>query len=335
MNIVIFTTDKNRFIHILQQIENEKEIKINEIVLLSTSELENKEISYKNSVIRIKNINTYKEYKNINVAIFIVSKELSSNYIYNFIENDCIVFDNSDYYIDDTNIPTILYNINNDRLKDYQNKNIIKLPSSSTIQLLTTINPLYNLSEIKRIVVSTYQSTSTISKKAIDELFMHTKKLYENIFLEAVNFKKQITFNVLPQIGDVTDDKYYLEEKRIINESQEILNNGIAITATCAMVPTFVGNCQSINIEFKNSFDIKDVYNVFQKNSDCISLLDRFEDYRYATPKEVVTEENVFISRIRKDESVKNALNLWSVADNLKLEAVNIVNLLKYFLISL
>ncbi len=329
MKIVIFTTDKNRLIHLLNQLKNSKIFNIENIILLSTSYLDGKEFSFEDKTIKVQNINHYKNFDSKTVAIFMVNKEFTEQYIYDFIENDSVVLDNSDYYLEDNNIPTIMYDFNINKIEEYKNKNVIKLPSASTIQLLRTIEPLNKINKIKRIVISTYQATSNINNSAMDELFLHTKKIYENSFLPPENFKKQIAFNVLPQVGDIDNNNYYKEEQRIMLETNNILNNKINITATCAFVPVFTCNCQSINIEFENSFNLDDIYNIYEDSIDYINIIDRFDEFKYATPKEVATEENVFISRIRRDSSIKNGLNLWSVADNINLESENIVEILK------
>lgn len=329
MKTAIFTTDKNRLIHLLNQLESTKEFDDNNIILLSTSQLDGKEFSFGDKTIKAQNINSYKDFDDETAVIFMVSKELTEQYIYDFVENDSIVLDNSGYYLEDKNIPTIMYDLNINKIEEYKNKNVIKLPSASTIQLLRTLEPLNKNNKIKRIVVSTYQAASNIDKNAMDELFLHTKKIYENCFLHSENFKKQIAFNILPQVGDIANNNYYEEEQRIMTEIDDILSNKINITTTCVFVPIFTCNCQSINIEFENKYNLDDIYNTYEDSAEYISVMDRFDEFRYATPKEVATEENVFISRIRRDDSIENGLNLWSVADNINLESENIVEILK------
>lgn len=330
MKIVIFSEDKNSFTYLLRVFEKEdkKFKKFNDIILLSTFNLENKEISFRDKNLIISNINNYKNHNETDFAIFMCNKELGERYIEDFSNNGCIVLDENSYYLNDDEIPTIIYDINPGDIKNCKNKNIIKLPSISTIQLLRTINPLYDISNIKRVVVSTYQSVSNLGKEAMDELFNHTKKIYENSFLPAENFKKQITFNVIPQIGEISFDGYYMNESRIIIESQNILRRDTKFTSTCAMVPVFVGDCQSINIEFEKEVNLEDIYDIYGEYENSITVVDRFEDFIYATPKEVALENTVFVSRIRHDDSIKNGINLFSVADNIEIMADNIVNII-------
>lgn len=328
MKIVIFSEDKNNFTYLLRKFEKQDE-KFNNIILLSTFNLENKEISFRERKLVIGNINNYKNHSDTDFAIFMCNKELSERYTEDFSNNGCIVLDESEYYLNDEEIPTIIYDINPGDIRNSKNRKLVKLPSMSTIQLLRTINPLYDICNIKRVIVSTYQSVSNLGKAAMDELFNHTKKIYENSFLPAENFKKQITFNVIPQIGEISFNGCYMNETRIMVESKSILRRNTKFNLTCAMVPVFVGDCQSINIEFDKKVNPEDIYDIYGDYESSITIMDRFEDFIYATPKEVVLENTVFISRIRPDNSIENGINLFSVADNMESRTDNIVNIIR------
>ena len=322
MYLGLFTEDKNKFLHILKELETfEAEI---DVVLFSTSELENREVSFKNRAIKIININDFQDFNTLDFCIFDVNNELTDKYIYNFIENNCVVLCGSSNFIDDNNIPTVIFDINKKDIKKYENKNIINLPSPSTIQLNIMLNLLKN--KLKKVVVSTYQSASSLSKNAMDELFNHTKKIYENSFLPPVNFKKQIPFNVLPQVGDFYGNSLYEEEYRIINETYKI--SRIKPSVTCALVPTFTCNCQSIYLEIED--EVKNFKKILEKHGNQITIIDDPENYKYATPKETSGEYNIFISRLRIENN--NIINLWSVADNLVLFSKNIADILRYFI---
>ena len=328
MNIGIFTEDKNKFLHLSREFEEIKD-NISDIILLSTSDLENREMTFCDETLRILNINNFEDFDTLNYCIFDVNNELTEKYIYDFIENNCIVLNSSSYFINDKEIPTIIYDINKKDIKKYENKNIINIPSYNTIQLATILNNLNKLKDnkIKKCVVSTYQSASTISKNAMDELFNHTKKIYENSFLPNVVFKKQIPFNVLPQIGDEVKDGYCEEEYRLIKEIENVLK--IKTTATCVLVPIFTCICQSLNISFEKDVDINNIKKHLKNN---ITIIDDLKEYKYATPKETSLEYNVFVSRIRKDNVDNNTINIWSVADNVVLFSKNIVDIIKFLL---
>ena len=324
MNLALFTEDKNKFLHILKELENVDGI--GDIFLFSTSSLENKEVSFNNKTLKIININDFYDFDCINYCIFDVNRELTDKYIYNFIENDCVVLNASSNFIDDSSIPLVVFDINKKDVVKYENKNIINLPSASSLQLNIILNILKKRNKIKRVVVSTYQSASYLGKDAMDELFNHTKKIYENSFLPPVNFTKQIPFNILPQVGYYCHNNFYEDEYRIIKESNII--NKIDVSATCAIVPTFTCCCQAVNIEFENKPN--DIKKILEKHQDKITIIDEPQDYRYATPKETSMESNIFVSRIRK--SSENIVDLWTVADNLVLFAKNVVNIIKFLL---
>ena len=329
MKIGVFTEDKNKFYYLLREFEEIKN-KINGIFLFSTSELENKEMTFCNKTLRINNINNFKDFDTLSYCVFDVNKELTEKYIYNFIENNCVVLNSSTLFLDDKEIPTILYDINNKDIKKYKNKNIINVPTPSTIQLAKVLNILNKKNnKIKKCIVSTYQSTSNINKNAMDELFNHTKKIYENSFLPSVNFKKQIPFNIIPQIGDNIIKGYYDEEYRIAKEIKNILK--IDTSPTCAVVPTFSCSCQSINIQFEKEIIIKDI-NKYLNNKEDIRIIDDPQNYKYATPKETSLESDICLSRIRSDFSDNTSINMWSVADNLVIFSKNIINIINFLL---
>ena len=324
MKVSIFSDEINNFIHILDFLSKEK--CGFDVDLISINDLENKNFSYKERVLTVNNINNYFEIPDL--IIFSVNKELTNKYIEKFI-NKCIIIDESSWSLDKDpeNANLILKNVNINKLKNIDKYKIISFPCSASVQLIETINPLYDIGNIKRIVVSTYQSVSDIGKSAMDELYNHTKKIYENNFLQSINFKKQIPFNVLPQIGDISDNKQYGLENRILIESKKIFENNTKFSVTCAIVPVFVGSCQSINIEFENNFKENDIYELYEDYGDYINIIDNFENFVYATPKEVAMEDTVFISRIRKDNTINYGLNIWSVADGCTLKSRSLVEL--------
>ena len=329
MKIGVFTEDKNKFYYLLREFENIKN-KINGIFLFSTSELENKEMTFCDKTLRITNINNFKNFDILNYCIFDVNNELTEKYIYDFIENGCVVLNSGTLFLDDKEIPTIIYNINNKDIKKYENKNVINIPTPSTIQLAKILNILNKKNnKIKKCIVSTYQSTSNISKNAMDELFNHTKKIYENSFLPSINFKKQIPFNIIPQLGNNIVNGYYDEEYKMIKEIKNILK--IDISSTCVIVPVFSCSCQSINIQFEKEIIMKDI-NKYLNNKEDIKIIDEPKNYKYATPKEISLESDIYLSRIRPDFNDNTIINMWSVADNLVIFSKNVINIINFLL---
>ena len=175
---------------------------------------------------------------------------------------------------------------------------------------------MHDLFKIKRVVISTYQSTSGAGKLPMDELIEQTKLSLENKKIISKNFTKQIAFNAIPHIDTFIEGGYTKEETKMINETKKIISNKIELTATCVRIPVMVSHAESINIEFEKQFSIEKVREVLE-NADGCKVIDERKDGGYITPVEAEGKNETFISRIRKDNSNKNTLNLWCVSDNL------------------
>jgi aspartate-semialdehyde dehydrogenase len=199
--------------------------------------------------------------------------------------------------------------------------------------MVVALKPLHDAFKIKRIVVSTYQSTSGGGKAAMDELFNQTKGIYANqapVETKSI-FTKQIAFNVIPHIDVFMDDGYTKEEWKMVVETKKILDPKIKVTATCVRVPVFVGHSEAVNIEFENPISADEAREALRKAPGCI-VIDKREDGGYVTPYEAVGEDATYISRIREDATVENGLVMWVVSDNLRkgaaLNAVQIAEVL-------
>jgi aspartate-semialdehyde dehydrogenase len=197
--------------------------------------------------------------------------------------------------------------------------------------MVVALEPLHDLAKIKRIVVSTYQSVSGAGRAAMDELFTQTRGIYVNDSPTPELFTKQIAFNVIPHIDIFMDDGSTKEEWKMVVETKKILDPDIAVTATCVRVPVFIGHAEAINIECERPIDENAARKALQ-NFEGIVVLDHRANEGYVTPQEVAGEDAVYVSRIRKDPTVTNGLNLWVVADNLRkgaaLNAVQIAEVL-------
>ena len=195
-------------------------------------------------------------------------------------------------------------------------KNIISNPNCSTAQLVIILKPLHDLFKIKRVVISTYQSTSGAGKAPMDELLEQTKLLMDNKKVISKNFTKQIAFNAIPHIDIFADDGYTKEEIKMINETKKILDSKIELTATCVRIPVLVSHAESINIEFEKPFTLEKITEILNNSEGC-KVYDQRKDGGYITPAEAEGKNETFISRIRIDNSKINTINLWCVSDNL------------------
>jgi aspartate-semialdehyde dehydrogenase len=242
-----------------------------------------------------------------------------------------IVIDNSSAWRMDPDVPLVVPEVNPDDVEWADRKNIIANPNCSTAQLVVALKPLHDRARIKRVVVSTYQSVSGAGKEGMDELWDQTKGIFVLGPSEPKKFPKQIAFNVIPFIGAFNDDGYTDEEAKMWNETHKMIDPEIALTVTCVRVPVMVGHSESVNIEFHEPLDEDEARDLL-RNSPGLIVIDQRNDKGYITPKEAQGEFPVFVSRIRRDPTVENGLNLWVVADNLRkgaaLNAVQIAQLL-------
>jgi aspartate-semialdehyde dehydrogenase len=207
--------------------------------------------------------------------------------------------------------------VNAKAIEGYKKKYIIANPNCSTIQMVVALKPLHDAAKIKRVVVSTYQSVSGAGKDAMDELYDQTKSLYMNEGKEPKKFTKRIAFNLIPQIDVFMDDGNTKEEWKMVNETKKIMGDNVPVTATCVRVPVFVGHSECVNVEFENPLDVEEATELLS-NAPGVVVHDRHENGGYITPVEIVGEDAVYVSRIRKDTTVKHGLNFWCVSDNLR-----------------
>ena len=257
------------------------------------------------------------DFSKVDFVISSISSGETKKYAPKATAQGAIIIDNSSAYRFDSKVPLVVPEVNGDEISNYRNKNIIASPNCVATPLCMVLRPLSNISPIKRVVVSTYQSTSGAGRKAMDELFAQTKQILMNQAVVKEEFPKQIAFNVIPQIGNFEGDGYTGEESKIINEVEKIMGDKIAVTATSVRVPSFVGHAISANIEFTSQID-EDQAREALREFDGIAIIDNRAEETYITPTECVGEDSVFVSRIRNDPSVQFGLNLWIVSDNLR-----------------
>jgi aspartate-semialdehyde dehydrogenase len=223
--------------------------------------------------------------------------------------------------------------VNPDAIGQYEKRRIIANPNCSTIQMVTALKPLHDLYRIRRIVVSTYQSTSGAGKAGMDELFNQTKGIFVNQSAEAHRgkFTKQIAFNVIPHIDVFMPGGETKEEWKMVEETKKILDPRIKVMATCVRVPTFIGHGEAVSIECERPIPENAARNLLRE-APGVSVVDSRADGGYVTPVECAGEDAVYVSRIRKDSSVENGLAMWIVSDNLRkgaaLNAVQIAEVL-------
>ena len=295
---------------------SEKNYDAKKIFPVASERSEGSKIEYGSTELTVEAIEKF-DISKVQVALFSAGSEVSKEWAPKFGEKDCVVIDNSSQFRMDDDIPLIVPEVNPEDIKDFKKRNIIANPNCSTIQLMVALKPLHEISKIKKVIVSTYQSVSGAGKAAMDELFDQTKNVFSDQIKDNINFTKPIAFNVIPHIGDFIDDGYTKEEIKMREETNKILDKGIQFSATCVRVPVFIGHAESVNIEFENKVSVDEARNAI-KNAPGCSLLDERKDGGYVTPKECAGNDDTYVSRIREDSAVENGLSIWVVSDNLR-----------------
>jgi aspartate-semialdehyde dehydrogenase len=260
------------------------------------------------------------------VALFSAGGSTSLEWAPKFAEAGITVIDNSSAWRMDPDKPLVVPEINADILtaKD----KIIANPNCSTIQMVVALNPLHKKYGIKRIVVSTYQSVTGTGIKAVNQL-MNERKGIEG----EMAYKYPIDLNVIPQIDVFMDNGYTKEEMKMVKETAKIMRDDtIRVTATTVRIPVMGGHSESANVEFEKDFELSEVKSVLSAAPGVI-VVDDISNAQYPMPKDAHEKDEVFVGRLRRDESQPNTLNMWIVSDNLrKGAATNAIQIAEYLL---
>ena len=292
-----------------------------ELRLLASARSAGKKIEYLGKTYTIEEA-TKDSFKDIDIALFAggsVSKELATP----AVEAGAIVIDNSSAFRMDPNVPLVVPEVNPEALRNH--KGIIANPNCSTIIMVMALKPIYDLAKIKRIVVSTYQAVSGAGKEAIDELddqvkaHIEGKEMIANI-LPGASLEKHypIAFNLIPQIDVFLDNDYTKEEMKMVNETKKIMEDyDMKITATTIRVPVYRSHSESINIELEKDIDVKVIKKALADFSG-VTLQDEPAKMEYPMPLYTSKLNDVYVGRVRRDESCDNAYNMWVVGDQIR-----------------
>lgn len=293
----------------------ERKFPIAELRLLASERSTGTTITFEGTEIEVQTLTT-DSFKGIEIALFSAGAGVSRQFSPIAAEAGARVIDNSSAFRMENHIPLIVPEVNPHAVKD--SDRIIANPNCSTIQMVVAAKPLHDAAKMKRLVISTYQSVSGKGKAAMDEMHEQAHAYLAKSKIECKEFPHQIAFNMLPHIDVFQDDGYTKEEIKMINETRKIMEvPELPITATCVRVPVAVGHCVSLNAEFHEPLDPDEARSVLE-NFHGVTLMDDPANDVYPTPAFSAGKDDVFVGRIRKDNSVKHGLNLWIVSDNLR-----------------
>jgi aspartate-semialdehyde dehydrogenase len=307
------------------RVVDERNLEFSELYLVASSRSVGKEISFKNKVYHVISMADAVSHKP-DVAIFSAGGGTSLEWAPRFSEVGTIVIDNSSAWRMNPLNKLIVPEINADVLRI--DDRIIANPNCSTIQMVMALAPLQKMYGLKRLVVATYQSVTGTGKDAVDQLMQERSGNEGN-----GAYPYRIDLNVLPHIDVFMDNSYTKEEMKMVHETRKILQDeSIGITATAVRIPVMGGHSEAINVELEQEFDIDEV-RALLASAPGIILEDDIDNLKYPMPLNAHGRDEVFVGRLRRDESQPNTLNMWVVADNLrKGAATNAVQIAEYMM---
>ena len=299
------------FIKILLQ----RSFPISSLRLLASDRSAGKKLTVNNEEIEVEET-VPESFQGIDIALFSAGAEISRHFSPIAAQQGVVVVDNSSAFRMETSVPLVVPEVNPEDIK--RHKGIIANPNCSTIQMVVALYPLHKVNPIKRIIVDTYQSVSGTGSPAIEELRTQTRQVLDGQAASAHVYPHQIAFNILPEIDVFLDSGYTKEEWKMVEETRKIMHaDTIAISATCARVPVFVGHSEAIHVEFSQPMSPEEAQQILAQ-APSVKILDDTDISLYPQAWSSAGTDAVFVGRIRQDVSHPNGLAMWVVADNLR-----------------
>jgi len=286
-----------------------------EVVPFASSRSAGSSVPFKDAELTVRELKE-DSFQGFDLALFSAGGGTSLKFAPLAAKAGCVVVDNSSAWRMDPEVPLVVPEVNPDHLE--RHKGIIANPNCSTIQMVVALKPIHDEAKIKRIVVSTYQAVSGTGHKAIMELETQVRRLFNGQDVIPDVYPHQIAFNCLPQIDVFLDNGYTKEEMKMVNETIKIMgDDSIRVTATTVRVPVFYGHSEAVNIETEEKLTAEECRLLLAK-APGVTVVDYPEKKAYPMAVHAAGEDDVFVGRIREDESIDKGLNLWIVADNIR-----------------
>jgi len=312
---------------VMMKVLEERNLPITEFLPVASDKSIGKEVTFKGKTYKVIGMKEAVSLKPA-IALFSAGGSTSLEWAPKFAEVGTIVIDNSSAWRMDPTKKLVVPEINANTLT--KEDKIIANPNCSTIQMVVALNLLHKKYKIDRLIVSTYQSVTGTGKKAVDQMMNERKGIYDG----PMAYKYQIDMNCIPHIDVFLESGYTKEEIKMVNETKKIMgDDSIRVTATTVRVPVMGGHSESVNVEFKNEFDLDEVKKIISETPGCI-LKDDVQNFQYPMPLiDAHNKDEVFVGRLRRDETQPKTLNMWIVADNLrKGAATNAVQIAQYLI---
>ena len=305
------------------QVLEERNFSVTELIPVASEKSIGKEITYKGKSFKVVGMQTAIDMKPA-IALFSAGGNTSLEWAPKFAAAGITVIDNSSAWRMDETKKLVVPEINATELTSTDK--IIANPNCSTIQMVVALNPLHKKYKIKRVVVSTYQSVTGTGVKAVTQLMNERQGIKGEMA-----YAYPIDLNVIPHIDVFTDNGYTKEEMKMVKETVKIMGDeNIRVTATTVRIPVMGGHSESVNVEFENEFELNDIRTILT-NSPGIILVDDVKNLKYPMPMDAHEKDEVFVGRLRRDETQAKTLNMWIVSDNLrKGAATNAIQIAEY-----
>ncbi|HCV42177.1 MAG TPA: aspartate-semialdehyde dehydrogenase [Bacteroidetes bacterium] len=293
------------------QVLEERQFPVGKLVLLASERSAGKEMKFGAQTMIVEKLGP-SSFNNVNVALFSAGAAVSKEFAPHAVRSGALMIDNSSAFRMDDDVPLVVPEVN--RKMIFHHKGIIANPNCSTIQMVVALKPLHDRWKIKRVVVSTYQSVTGAGQKGLSQLEAEVAKRP----VAEAKFPHPIAFNVLPHVDVFLDDGYSREEQKMIRETKKIMGDEtIKVTATCTRVPVWGGHSEAVNVEFERPFELNEIRDTLALAPGLV-VLDDPANAKYPMPITARDRDEVFVGRLRRDDSVGNGLNMWVVADNLR-----------------
>ena len=312
----------------ITKIVDELNIDFNTIKFLSSAKSAGSKITFQGKEYTVEEA-TPDSFNGVNIVLASAGGGTSKHFAPEIVKRGGVLIDNSSAFRMEDDVPLVIAGVNDDDLKYHHG--IIANPNCSTSQLMLVLKPLNDKFKIKRLIVSTYQAVSGAGLKAINELRENTKAALNGESFTPDAFKKEIAFNVLPQIDVFCENGYTKEEMKVVNETKKILHldPNLPISCTAARVPVFNSHSEAVDIEFEQKVSPNEVREILNDTFG-VKVIDNIDNFEYPTTKDSSGVDPVFVGRIRKNLAFDNGISLWCVADNLRIgAALNTVRICK------
>ena len=304
-----------------------------QLCALASRQSEGAELDYGRKKLSVRALEDY-DFSQADIALFAVSSALAQTHVPRAAAAGCVAIDNSSHFRMAPDVPLIVPEVNAAALPDISRQRIIANPNCSTAQLVLAPKPLHEAATLTRVVVATYQSVSGAGREAMDGLFEQTRRIYAAQHADekssASLFAKQMAFNVIPQIQEFMDDGSTKEEWKMAAETSKLLGADIPLSASCVRVPVFIGHGEAVHASFAKPLGASQARTLLRR-APGLEVKDVRRPGGYVSPVEAAGKDQVFVSRLREDKSVRHGLAFWVVADNLRkgaaLNAVQIADL--------